>query len=94
MAGVKKTSGASAARGVGYAFAKPHANAATVERAERTDSAGLSDTARELSSALCMVEESPEVRAEKIAALKAQIAAGTYNPDPREVARKLIERGF
>jgi flagellar biosynthesis anti-sigma factor FlgM len=40
------------------------------------------------------VEESPEVRAERVAALKAQIANGTYNPDPREVARKLVERGF
>ena len=94
MAGVKKTSGASAARGVVYDLSKSRAGAATVERAERADSTGMSDEARELASALHIVQESEEVRAERVRALKAQIANGTYNPDPQEIARKLVERGF
>ena len=39
-------------------------------------------------------EETPEARAKRVAELKAQIAAGTYHPDPEEVARKMLERGF
>jgi negative regulator of flagellin synthesis FlgM len=61
---------------------------------DRADSAGVSDRARELAAAAKAVEESEEVRAKRVAELKAQIANGTYNPDPREIARKLVERGF
>jgi flagellar biosynthesis anti-sigma factor FlgM len=43
---------------------------------------------------LHVVESSEEVRAERVAALRAQIANGTYNPDPREIAKRLVERGF
>jgi flagellar biosynthesis anti-sigma factor FlgM len=38
--------------------------------------------------------ETPEARSRRVSALKAQIAAGTYHPDPEEVARQLLERGF
>jgi negative regulator of flagellin synthesis FlgM len=92
MASVRKTSGSSAPRLL--TEVSRQRGPATIERAERVDSAGITDAARELSGALRAVVESPEVRAERVAALKAQIANGTYNPDPREVARKLVERGF
>ena len=92
MASVRKTSGSSAPRPISEAAR--HRGPATIERPERVDSAGITDAARELAGALRTVEESPEVRAERIAALKAQIANGTYNPDPREVARRLVQRGF
>lgn len=94
MAGVRKASGAGAPRGVVYDFPKSRVNSATAERAERTDSSGITGEARELAGALQAVEESEEVRAEKVRALREQIANGTYNPDPREIARKLVERGF
>jgi negative regulator of flagellin synthesis FlgM len=94
MAEVKKTSGASAAGGVIYDFARPRTGATTAERTKRSDSSGITGEARELASALELVTESDEVRAERVAALKAQIANGTYKPDPREIARKLVERGF
>ena len=94
MAGVKKASGASAAGGVIYDFSRPRSGATTAERVERTDSSGITGEARELASALEIVSESDEVRAERVAELKAQIANGTYKPDPREIARKLVERGF
>jgi flagellar biosynthesis anti-sigma factor FlgM len=94
MAGVRKTSGPSAARGVVYDFQKSKASISSADRLERSDSAAVTEHARELASALRVVEESEEVRAEKVRALKAAIANGTYNPDPREVARKMVERGF
>lgn len=94
MAGVKRTSGASATRGVVYDFSNKRTGAATAERFGRSDSAGITGEARELAAALHAVEDSDDVRAERVQALKAQIAAGTYNPDPREVARRLVERGF
>ncbi len=94
MAGVRKTSGSSAARGVVYDLAHARQRVAPAASAEHLDSAGITPEARALSHALEMVEEAPEVRAERVRALRAQIQNGTYNPDPREIARKLVERGF
>jgi negative regulator of flagellin synthesis FlgM len=94
MSGVRKTSGPGGTRGVVRDFPVGRTQAATAERTGRADSTGITDRARELAGALQAVGESEEVRAERVAALKAQIANGTYNPDPREVARKLVERGF
>jgi anti-sigma28 factor (negative regulator of flagellin synthesis) len=34
------------------------------------------------------------VRAARIAALRAQVARGEYHPDPREVAKKILEHGL
>ncbi len=95
MSGVRKTSGAGAARGVVREFPGARVQqVAAADRVDRVDSAGVSDRARELAAALQAVAESDEVRAMRVAALKAQIANGTYKPDPREVALKMVERGF
>ncbi|MGE3076457.1 MAG: flagellar biosynthesis anti-sigma factor FlgM [Dehalococcoidia bacterium] len=94
MAGVKKTSAANATGGVIYDFSRARGGVVPAERVDRSDSAGITGEARELASALEVVTESEEVRAERVMALKAQIANGTYNPDPREIAKKLVERGF
>ncbi len=94
MAGVKKTSEAGAAGAVIYDLSRARAGAVPAERIERSDSAGITGKARELASALEIVTESDEVRAERVQALKEQIANGTYHPDPREIAKKLVERGF
>jgi negative regulator of flagellin synthesis FlgM len=59
-----------------------------------SDSSGITQGARELARARETVEASPEVRAEKVAALKAAIANGTYSADPREIARSLLEKGL
>ena len=94
MAGVRKTAGASAPRGVVYDLAKARANAATLDRATAGDSSGITPQGRELAAALHAVEASEEVRTSKVAALRAQIANGTYRPDPREIARRMVECGF
>jgi anti-sigma28 factor (negative regulator of flagellin synthesis) len=39
-------------------------------------------------------QESAAERARRIEELKAQIAAGEYQPDPREIAKKMLEQGF
>ncbi len=57
-------------------------------------SPGFTDEARELSRARAAVEGAPEVRQAKVEQLKRQVAGGEYNPDPREVAAKILERGF
>ncbi len=69
-------------------------NSSTTPPAERADSAGITESARELSRAKEAVEASRDVRAEKVKALKAAIENGTYAPDPEEIARKLLDRGI
>lgn len=91
---VRKTSGTGATGGVVYDLARGRTAVTAAEPQARTDSAGITPEARELSSALHAVETSDEVRAEKVRALREQIANGTYAPDPREIAKKLVERGF
>lgn len=94
MAGVRKTSGSGAARGVVYDLASARQRVAPASGAGRLDSAGITPGARELARAREIVEEAPDVRAERVRALRAQIQNGTYNPDPREIAKRLVERGF
>ena len=91
---VRKTSGTGAAGGVVYDRARARTPAPTGETPARGDSSGITPAARELSSALHVVEASDDVRSDKVRALREQIANGTYNPDPKEIARKLVERGF
>lgn len=94
MSGVRKTSGAARTRGAVREFPAGRARAQAVDSPGRTDGRGITDRARELSAELNAVVEMDESRAERVRTLKAQIANGTYNPDPREIARKLLERGF
>ncbi|MGK2964281.1 MAG: flagellar biosynthesis anti-sigma factor FlgM [Tepidiformaceae bacterium] len=48
----------------------------------------------EFRRALRIVKSTPDVRAARVAALRAQIAAGTYRPDPQEIARRIIQQGL
>lgn len=93
MSGVRKTGGTSGPAAI-YGAPKGREQADAAAKSGRTDSAGITNSARELGRALQAVEAVDEVRAQRVAALRAQIANGSYNPDPREVAKKLIERGF
>jgi flagellar biosynthesis anti-sigma factor FlgM len=93
MASVRKTSAPGAPRGVPYDIARSRNAVATNEPA-KLDRAGVSAQARELSRAHEAVESASEVRAARVAALRKQIQDGNYNPDPREVAKQILERGF
>lgn len=94
MAGVRKTSGTGAAPGVVYDLAGARQRVAPPAGGDRADTAGITPQARARARAIEAVEEASEVRAERVRALREQIENGTYNPDPAEIARKLVERGF
>jgi negative regulator of flagellin synthesis FlgM len=94
MAEVRKTPGSGAARGVIYDFAAARERARAAAPVAAPDSAGITEGARELARARTAVEDAPDVRAEKLKALKSQIANGQYQPDPLDVARRMLEAGF
>jgi negative regulator of flagellin synthesis FlgM len=77
-----------------YDFVAARERARVAAPVAAPDSAGITEGARELARARTAVEDAPDVRAEKVKALKAQIANGSYQPDPRDVARRMLETGF
>ena len=94
MSDVRKLTSAVSARGGVTDIAEARARSGAAPVHSRHDSAGFSERACELSRADLAVHETSEVRAEKIRALRAQIQAGEYRPDPRTIARSILERGF
>ena len=62
--------------------------------AKPVDRAEVPSGADELNRALQIVDSAREVRADRVAALREQIANGTYSPDPLEVAREILKRGL
>lgn len=67
--------------------AAPAAGVAT----RQPDSVSLSDTARSLASARAAVADASDVRADRVAQIKAAIASGTYTVDSRQLARALVK---
>ena len=59
----------------------------------QSDSVEISDAARSLAGARSAVTHAPDVRAERVAELKAAIANGTYAVDSRQLARSLLRAG-
>jgi negative regulator of flagellin synthesis FlgM len=53
--------------------------------------AELSNKGKEMAAAKAAASEAPDVREEKIAALKARIAAGKYNVDPSAIADRMVD---
>lgn len=60
----------------------------------RTDRVQFSSAALDLSRALRSVADAPDVRADRIEALRAAIEDGTYRIDADQVAERLVEQGF
>jgi len=54
----------------------------------------LSDRARLAARATELAQSAPEVRQDKIAALKADLSAGTYNVSGRAVAESIIRKSI
>jgi negative regulator of flagellin synthesis FlgM len=65
-----------------------------VRPASGGDSVSLSPQARLLRAAREALAEVPEIREEKVAAIRAQIEAGTYKVDGEEIAGKMIVEGL
>jgi flagellar biosynthesis anti-sigma factor FlgM len=57
------------------------------------DRATLSPRGRFIGQAVAAVASSPEIRAEKVAALKAAIADGSYKSNARDIAARLLASG-
>jgi negative regulator of flagellin synthesis FlgM len=95
MADIGRTSRPSGTGAVIYDITRARPRAAAPEAAGvPADTAGFTEGARELARAHEAAKAAPDVRAERVRALKQQIENGQYNPDPREVARKILERGL
>jgi negative regulator of flagellin synthesis FlgM len=56
-----------------------------------SDTIEISDRSRELARARQAVDATPEVRTEKVAAIKKRIEDGTYSVSPQLLAHKLLE---
>ena len=63
------------------------------ERAAGQDNVTLSSRSKVMGLANRAVQDAPEVRAERVAQLKAQIANGTYTSDAQAIAARLISTG-
>lgn len=94
MSELKKSSGIGETRGVIYQFPTGRSRAASSQRGEGQDSAGLTGAARELSYADGLAKAAVDFRAERVSQLKDQIARGAYRPDPLDVAREILKRGL
>jgi flagellar biosynthesis anti-sigma factor FlgM len=64
------------------------------EAGGRLDQVSLSRRGRAMAETAGAVAAAPDVRAEKVAALKAAIAGGAYRSDPHEIAVRLLATGF
>ncbi|NPB10049.1 MAG: flagellar biosynthesis anti-sigma factor FlgM [Thermodesulfobacteria bacterium] len=60
------------------------------ERAQNRDRVELSSTAREMKKIESVLETTPDVRADKVKAIKEQIEAGTYKVDSKKVANAML----
>lgn len=59
----------------------------------QADAVELSETARALSSATQAVGDAADIREDRVAAIKAAIANGTYSVDSRTLARSMVRGG-
>lgn len=57
------------------------------------DAISLSNRGRVVADAARAVADSPEVRADRVAALKAAIADGSYRSNARDIATRLVASG-
>lgn len=79
-------------------------NAYKANRANRTsqtskikkekDSVAISDLAKDLQIAKKAVKKAPDIRQNKVDAIKKRIQSGTYNVSAKEVADKIMEHYF
>lgn len=61
---------------------------------QRSDDAALSATGQEISKAMALISKTPDVRLDRVEALKAQFAAGTYQVSGKDVAEAILRREY
>lgn len=60
----------------------------------QTDTLQLSQTAKDIQTVKQAVKDAPDVRADKVAALKERLASGTYDITGADLAEKLLNNNF
>ncbi|RJQ45417.1 MAG: flagellar biosynthesis anti-sigma factor FlgM [Nitrospiraceae bacterium] len=55
------------------------------------DKISVSGTAKEISELKAAIDQLPDIRTDKVDALKKAIDTGNYNIDPRKIAEKILE---
>jgi negative regulator of flagellin synthesis FlgM len=68
--------------------------ATTTGAARQPDGVSISETARSLAAAHKVVAGGSEVREDRVAALKAAVADGTYSVDSRALAKAMVRRAI
>ncbi len=63
----------------------------TASKAYGTDKFEISRTGKDMQTAKAAVSAAPDVRADKVADIKARIANGTYNVSSMDLASKLVD---
>ena len=58
--------------------------------AQTSDKVDFSDSGKLFAQAMKQAMASPEIRGEKIAALRERIQTGSYAPDAKDIARKML----
>ncbi|MBI2764423.1 MAG: flagellar biosynthesis anti-sigma factor FlgM [Chloroflexi bacterium] len=85
-----RTTQGNAAQGIEDAAGRPEGS----ERAAgKLDNISVSDRGRIVAEASLAVRNTPDVRADRVAALKASIANGSYASDARAIAERLLRSG-
>lgn len=82
------------AAGVHGSTQDPAAAEAALKARGRQDAVNLSSRGRLVAEAAQAVASSRDVRAEKVATLKAAIANGSYSSNAREIAERLYANGI
>lgn len=86
-----KSSGVGSAQGVTGAKASNASSSAPVAATSATDAVQVSSAARLVAVAQEALAVVPDVRMEKVEAIKSQLDADSYNPDGEAVAEGLIK---
>lgn len=63
----------------------------TADKAYDSDRFEMSQTGKDMQTAKAAVAAAPDVRADKVAAIKERIANGTYNITGMDLANKLVD---
>lgn len=64
------------------------------EQDRKADGLEVSDFGQVLSRSMAESKKIPDVQQDRVDAIKNQIESGTYNPDPRSIAARLIAAGL
>jgi negative regulator of flagellin synthesis FlgM len=95
MSDVQKSGAVPRPQAIIYDFSRARGAASTTGATGAAgDSVSVTDEAKERARLRAVVESAPDVREHRVDELKEQIQSGQYQPDPRAVARSIMNRGL